>query len=449
MWGDLWSRRGDGPLGLADGGALILLMGLGRCGRAPPASPAVCRPPGPEPLQAWIWPAHPAAVPTPSTPVPPERLAVLLTPLTPALRPSPGPTPSRTPAPSPSPRPSPSPTPRPLPTPTVTPPVFPGPTQAARNTPAALNEADVLLYGVRHTFQTWNNCGPATLAMALSFYGWRGTQKEAAAVLKPDPEDKNVSPEEMAAFARSLGLGARVRVNGTLPLLQQLLRNGFPVIIETGFEPDPRQGWMGHYRLLIGFSERRGQFIVMDSYMGPNQGIPYAEVDRYWRHFQRAYIVIYRPEDEERVRALIGPVWDDDGRMWAEALARAQEELVADPRDAFAWFNAGAAFLHLGRAEEAATAFDQARTLGLPWRILWYRFEPFEAYLAVGRYADVIALADANLRVTPYVEEWYDYKGQALLALGDREGARAMFQRALQFNPNFQAAREHLTALTP
>jgi hypothetical protein len=74
-----------------------------------------------------------------------------------------------------------------LPTPTVTPPVFPGPTQAARNTPAALNEADVLLYGVRHTFQTWNNCGPATLAMALSFYGWRGTQKEAAAVLQGFP----------------------------------------------------------------------------------------------------------------------------------------------------------------------------------------------------------------------------------------------------------------------
>ncbi len=440
-----------GRWGWRMGGALILLMGLGALWEGlhllPPRYVARLVP---EPLQVWFWPAHPAAVPTPSTPVSPERLAALLTPLTPTVRPSPVSTPSRTPVPSPSPpRPSPSPTSRPLPTPTVTPPVFPGPTQAARNTPAALEEADVLLYGVRHTFQTWNNCGPATLVMALSFYGWRGTQKEAASVLKPDPEDKNVSPEEMAAFARSLGLGARVRVNGSIPLLQQLLRNGFPVIIETGFEPDPRQGWMGHYRLLIGFSERRGQFIVMDSYMGPNQGIPYAEVDRYWRHFQRAYIVIYRPEDEERVRALIGPVWDDDGRMWAEALARAQEEIAASPRDAFAWFNAGAAFLRLGRAEEAATAFDQARTLGLPWRILWYRFEPFEAYLAVGRYADVIALADANLRVTPYVEEWYDYKGQALLALGDREGARAMFQRALQFNPNFQAAREHLTALTP
>lgn len=404
----------------------------------------------PEPLQPWFWPAHPEEVPTPMATIAPERLAALLTPIAPAPTrtallsptpsPSPNPAPTSTVAPAASPR---------FPTPTVTPPVFPGPTQAARSTPAALDQADVLLYGVRHAFQTWNNCGPATLAMALSFYGWRGTQREAAAVLKPDPEDKNVSPEEMAAFARSLGLGARVRVNGDLALLRQLLQAGFPVIIETGFEPEPRLGWMGHYKLLIGYSDRAGQFIVMDSYMGPNQGVSYAEVDRYWRHFNRTYIVIYPPEAEGRLRALIGPAWDDDRQMWAEALARAQGELAANPRDAFAWFNAGAALLHLGRAEDAAAAFDQARSLGLPWRILWYRFEPFEAYLAVGRYADVIALADANLEVTPYVEEWYDYKGQALLALGDRERARAMFQQALRFNPNFEAARAHLNALSP
>ncbi|MCS6965113.1 C39 family peptidase [Thermoflexus sp.] len=406
----------------------------------------------PEPLQPWFWPAHPKEVPTPMATVSFERLAPLLTPG--ASRPSPTRTALSSPTPSPSPSPAPALPPtstpsRSIPTPTITRPAFPGPTQAARNTPAALDQADVLLYGVRHAFQTWNNCGPATLAMGLSFYGWRGTQREAAAVLKPNPEDKNVSPEEMAAFARSLGLGARVRVNGDLELLKRLLRAGFPVLIETGFEPDPKQGWMGHYRLLIGYSERAGQFIVMDSYMGPNQGVPYPELDRYWRHFNRTYLVIYPPEAEGRLRELIGPVWDDDRRMWEETLARAQEELAANPQDAFAWFNAGAALFYLGRAEDAATAFDQARALRLPWRVLWYRFEPFEAYLAVGRYADVIALADANLRVTPYVEEWYDYKGQALLALGDRERARALFERALQFNPNFQAARAHLAALSP
>lgn len=405
----------------------------------------------PEPLQPWFWPAHPDRVPTPMATPPADWLVAWLTPSAGTPQPSPAPSIPRIP----SLRPPTAPPPlrptvtRPAPTPTVTPARFPGPTQAARNTPAALEQADVLLYGVRHAFQTWNNCGPATLAMALSFYGWPGTQKEAAAVLKPDPEDKNVSPEEMAAFARRLGLGAKVRVNGTLDLLRRLLQAGFPVILETGFEPDPKQGWMGHYRLLIGYSERAGQFIVMDSYMGPNQGVPAEEADRYWRHFNRTYVLIYRPEEEGRLREVVGPDWEDDRRMWEGALARAQQEIRANAQDAFAWFNAGAALLRLGRPSDAAAAFDQARALGLPWRILWYRFEPFEAYLAVGRYREVIALADANLRVTPYVEEWYDFKGQALLALGDREGARALFQRALRFNPNFAAARAHLAMVSP
>jgi len=32
------------------------------------------------------------------------------------------------------------------------------------------------LNGIIHHFQTWNNCGPANLAMALSFWGWEGNQ---------------------------------------------------------------------------------------------------------------------------------------------------------------------------------------------------------------------------------------------------------------------------------
>ena len=48
--------------------------------------------------------------------------------------------------------------------------------------------------------------------------------------------------------------------------------------------------------------------------------------------------------------------------------------------------------------EEAAAAFDQARQIGLPWRMLWYQFGPFEAYYETGRYDEVIALADATLQ---------------------------------------------------
>ena len=35
----------------------------------------------------------------------------------------------------------------------------------------------IQLAGFRPEYQTWNNCGPATLAIALSYWGWEGDQR--------------------------------------------------------------------------------------------------------------------------------------------------------------------------------------------------------------------------------------------------------------------------------
>jgi hypothetical protein len=70
----------------------------------------------------------------------------------------------------------------------------------------------VALTGITHQWQTWNNCGPSTITMNLSYYGRPETQVESAQFLKPNQEDKNVSPEELAAYARSLGFEAVTRV---------------------------------------------------------------------------------------------------------------------------------------------------------------------------------------------------------------------------------------------
>ncbi|MGB2773681.1 MAG: tetratricopeptide repeat protein, partial [Anaerolineae bacterium] len=88
----------------------------------------------------------------------------------------------------------------------------------------------------------------------------------------------------------------------------------------------------------------------------------------------------------------------------------------------------------------------QARQLGLPWRMLWYQFGPFAAYSEVGRHAEVLALADATLRTTTDVEELHYWRGRALAALGDPEGARQAFARAVALNPGYAAA---VAALKP
>jgi tetratricopeptide (TPR) repeat protein len=113
----------------------------------------------------------------------------------------------------------------------------------------------------------------------------------------------------------------------------------------------------------------------------------------------------------------------------------------------FAWFDAGTSLVDLGRHDEAAAAYDQARTLGLHWRMLWYQFGPYEAYYTVGRYEEVIALADATLATANNLEESYYWRGRARLAMGDASGARADFEAALRYHENWVPAAEALAQL--
>jgi tetratricopeptide (TPR) repeat protein len=319
---------------------------------------------------------------------------------------------------------------------------------ATRKTPAAVEFSTVLLTGFKHIFQTWNNCGPANLAMSMSFYGWKGSQADAAAALKPDPEDRNVNPDEMAAFARAQGFGAIVRANGTLDLLKSLLRAGLPPIVEKGFEPEEKLGWMGHYELIAGWSDTTREFIVMDSYLGPNYTVSFDDMDRYWRQFNRTFIVVYKLDQQPALARLVGGEMDD-AAMYRNALARAQGELAANQKDAFGWFNLGSNYAALKMWNESVAAYDQARRIGLPWRMTWYQFGWFEAYLAANRLDDVIALADVTLKNDPYAEEMYYYKGLALQKRGDANGAREQFNLALKHNPNFGKARQVLGMTGP
>lgn len=344
----------------------------------------------------------------------------------------------------------PSATPSPLPTATPTstpPPPAPEPAEASPTQEA------VALQGIRHAWQTWNNCGPATLSMYLSFYGSPLDQAAVGAALRPFEDDKNVSPEEMAAYARSQGFQAQVRANGSGDTLRALLSSGFPVLVETWLEPEPGDG-MGHYRLLTGYDEIAQRWIAYDSYDAANmvsadpaayRGIylPYAEMDSLWAVFNRTYVLVYPPEGEAAVREILGDEFEAQV-MWQKSQAQAQAEIAADGQNPHAWFNLGTSLVYLGDFAGAAAAYDQARAIGLPWRMLWYQFGPFEAYHAVGRHADVLSLADSVLAVTGSIEEIHYWRGKAQAALGDEAGAQASWQRALELNPSFTPAQAAL-----
>ena len=232
-----------------------------------------------------------------------------------------------------------------------------------------------------------------------------------------------------------------------LLLIRELLLAGFPVLIEKGYEPEPdRLGWMGHYLLIVGHDDREGVFTTLDSYLGPNQTESCSQLDDFWKHFHRIYLVTYRPEQEDELAAVLGDDMDPTVNRW-NALSIAIVEANENREDAFAWLNLGTCYTQVGCYQDAAGAYDQARLLGLPWRMLWYQFGPYRAYYQVGRVDVVLALAEATLETSQDVEESFYYQGIALQTQGDLAGARAAHPQAADFNPNYGVAVQALAAL--
>ncbi len=341
-------------------------------------------------------------------------------------------------------------------TPTTQPTITPTPSPTHTPTPEPLPVAHVL-NGMGVVKQAFNNCGPANLTQVLNWYGSSITQEDIASYLKPNPEDRNVSPWQIADYVNQFTADqyrASVHSGGTQELIKRLVAAGYPVVIEKGYEVN--NVWYGHYLTVYGYDDELEQYYTQDTYLGPWDGsgrpASYEEVAEYWPQFNYTFYVVYEPAQEAEVQAILGPDMLDDETMWRNAAAMAQAEIDADPDNAFAWFNLGTSLTELGAMvlegnaayyEAAVQAFDQAREIGLPPHMLWYQHKPYLAYDKVGRHQDVIDLANATLTEQGgrNVEETYWYKGNSLAALGDLYGAQEAYQSALAINENFYSAQ--------
>jgi tetratricopeptide (TPR) repeat protein len=353
-------------------------------------------------LRNWIDPVGPIPTPVPSTPFP-----------------------SATPAP-------PTPTSEVAATVTATEP--PLPSQVSLTAPA-------------YERQGINNCGPATMAMALRMYGWEGDQYDVARIIKPIDKDRNVNPEELRYYVLNEAgwLRAEYRVAGDVHLLKRLLAANYPVIVEAATTIDPQDAagpgddlWAAHYLLITGYDDATGTVTAHDPLRGPDQQIPYDRLMENWKPFNYLYMVLYFPEDETEVATMLGDNWDEDLNR-RSALNRAEQATISNPEDAFAWFNLGSAQVYFERYAEAAQAFDTAFTLGLPQRMTRYQFWPFVAYYNADRIDYLLEITEDTYKVIngQYSEEALLWHGYGLLRKGDIQGASASWNKALSVHPRY------------
>jgi tetratricopeptide (TPR) repeat protein len=326
------------------------------------------------------------------------------------------------------------------PTPTLVPTPIPGQVQL---TPPAYDEL--------RDAQALNNCGPATLALYLRFFGWEGDQYDISKIIKPEAKDRNVNVDELTYYVRNYSgwLKSEFRVGGDLETIKEILAAGIPVMIEEAFTID-RQYWLdddqwsGHYLLITGYDDAQQMFTTHDTELGPNQHILYDELDDRWQAFNRVYIIVYPPEMENNLINVLGENWDVDTNR-QNALETARRETEEDPQNAFAWFNLGTNLTYFESYNEAFDAYRTAITLKLPQRMLRYQFGPFIAYFHTFHTEDLLALTKTALQISRTSEEAMLWRGWAFYRQGDTGTALNYFRDALKINPNFDQASNAIT----
>ena len=254
---------------------------------------------------------------------------------------------------------------------------------------------------MRHLWQSLNNCGPASVVMALSTFGITADQETARLALRGPDVRRGMGPQGVDPWVKELyGLRSMWRNNGTNGLLKQLVANGFAPLV-TQWMQDPSVSRIAHWRAIRGYDDALGTFYVNDPMLGNFVPLSYRWIQDNWQPFSYRYMVIYRPEDEALLKAIVGPEWSESRNREAFYQRTKAEALAQDT--AAAWLTYGEASYQSGRFDEALAAFDKGLAMGNAQGVFTLRSSYPQTLRALGkqREADAAQAKLSNLSAVP------------------------------------------------
>jgi hypothetical protein len=254
---------------------------------------------------------------------------------------------------------------------------------------------------MRHLWQSLNNCGPASVVMALSTFGIEADQEEARLALRGPDVRRGMGPGPVDPWVNQLyGLRSVSRMNGTIDLIRHFVANGFAPMV-TQWMQDPSISRIAHWRTVRGYDDDLAVFYVNDPMLGANVPLSYEWFNANWQPFSYRWMVLYQPADASRVQQIVGPDWSETA-MRDRFYARAKADALAQDTSS-AWLAYGEAAYQDGWFAEAVAAFERGMQQGSATGVFTVRSSYPLALRALGRQNDAnrAAASLANLTPTP------------------------------------------------
>ena len=236
---------------------------------------------------------------------------------------------------------------------------------------------------MKHVWQSLNNCGPAAVVMVLSTLGVDANQETARLALRGADVRRGMGPQGVGPWVKeNFDLRSTWRNGGTIDTIKALVANGFAPMV-TQWMQDPWVSRIAHWRTVRGYDDAASVVYVNDSMLGNMVALPYEWFGRNWQSFSYRYMVIYKPEDEKLLKAIMGPQVSD-AVMRRDLYARSKSEALTQNTN-FAWLAYGEAAYSFGMFEEAVAAFEKGLSMGSPSGVFGLRNSYPQALRALGK----------------------------------------------------------------
>lgn len=157
------------------------------------------------------------------------------------------------------------------------------------------------LQGVPLYYQDYNDCGPASIAMVLGYYGITVSPAQISLETKATPRSY-MQVGAISAYVGRYGLETALVSGSQVGQLRKLVALGVPAIALTYYV---EVGKVPHFRVVQGFDSDQGWLYLADPLAG-NVRIRDSDFDMLWNTQGRVMVAVFPPAMRSRVIKALG-----------------------------------------------------------------------------------------------------------------------------------------------